>query len=442
MGDISKSVAAAFASLAAHAAAMPVSAQDFELQNEADMFIALQDDEEPLQTSELTWKSVAKWRPSETVRFFLSTRIRIDPVDKLEPGRPAQEMRSDINKRLLIGDSMEVELREAYVALDVLDTDFTLGKQQIVWGQADGLKVRDIVNPQSFRSFILEDFDQSRIPLWSVKVARRLGPFDIQGLWIPDRTYHEIPSPDAAFGFTSLRYLPPVGPNETLVALNPAQRPDRLAGDADYGGKISVFAWGWDIGLHALRHYNDRPVYHLQPANGGLTATPIYDRQTTYGASFAKPVGGIVFRGELAYASGVAWNAAPAGPPEERIIEEGKFSYVVAADWRGIENTLLSLQYFQDRAFVGSKPLLRPKNDNFITFYARHETLQDRLTVDFQWLTNLNDGDGLLRPKIRYELSDSLRFMVGGDWFYGNRQGVFGEFRNVSRAYLRIECNL
>lgn len=441
MGAIQRSVAPVLGSLCLLAANVPACAQDFEFQNEADLFLALQGSEEPLQTSELTLKSIAKWRPSEKVRFFLSTRTRIDPVDKLEPGRPGQDTRSNINRRLLIGDSMEIELREAYVAMDVLDTDFTIGKQQIVWGQADGLKVLDIVNPQSFRSFILEDFDQSRIPLWSVKIERGLGPFDIQGLWIPDQTYDEIPSPDAAFGFTSLRFSPPVGPNETLVALDPAQRPNRLARDADYGGKISVFALGWDVSLHALRHYNDRAVFDLQPTNGGLAATPVFDRQTTYGASFAKPIGGIVFRGELAYASGVARNMAPIKPPGERITEDGQFSYVVAADWRGIEDTLLSIQYFQDRAFVGSRPLLRPKNDNFMTFFVRRETLRERLILEFQWLTNLNDDDGLVRPKIRYEVNDNLRLMLGGDWFYGNRQGVFGEFRNLSRAYLRIEYN-
>ena len=35
---------------------------------------------------------------------------------------------------------------------------FTFGKQQVVWGKADVLKVLDVVNPPSFRELILEDF--------------------------------------------------------------------------------------------------------------------------------------------------------------------------------------------------------------------------------------------------------------------------------------------
>jgi len=44
-----------------------------------------------------------------------------------------------------------------------------LGKQQIVWGETDGLKLLDVMNPQNFREFILDEFEDSRLPLWSVK---------------------------------------------------------------------------------------------------------------------------------------------------------------------------------------------------------------------------------------------------------------------------------
>jgi len=53
---------------------------------------------------------------------------------------------------------LEAELREFYLETDWGKSYFTFGKQQVVWGKADGLKVLDVVNPQSFREFILEDF--------------------------------------------------------------------------------------------------------------------------------------------------------------------------------------------------------------------------------------------------------------------------------------------
>jgi hypothetical protein len=41
-----------------------------------------------------------------------------------------------------------------------------LGKQQIVWGTADGIKLLDIINPTDFRHFVQDPFEDSRIPVW------------------------------------------------------------------------------------------------------------------------------------------------------------------------------------------------------------------------------------------------------------------------------------
>jgi hypothetical protein len=44
--------------------------------------------------------------------------------------------------------TLDVEWKETY---------FTIGKQQVVWSKADGLKVLGVVNPQSFREFIMTE---------------------------------------------------------------------------------------------------------------------------------------------------------------------------------------------------------------------------------------------------------------------------------------------
>jgi hypothetical protein len=41
-----------------------------------------------------------------------------------------------------------------------------LGKQQVVWGTADGIKLLDIINPTDFRFLNQSAFEDSRIPVW------------------------------------------------------------------------------------------------------------------------------------------------------------------------------------------------------------------------------------------------------------------------------------
>ena len=107
---------------------------------------------------------------AERLKLFTIGRIRADALDEMESGRPTQSEVSNLSRRALVGDRVDLELREFYLQAAIGEALLTIGKQQIVWGQADGLKVLDVVNPQDFRQFILDEFSDSRIPLWSVDV--------------------------------------------------------------------------------------------------------------------------------------------------------------------------------------------------------------------------------------------------------------------------------
>jgi len=64
--------------------------------------------------------------------------------------------------------------RELYVDIHLGNLDLRLGKQQVVWGETDGLRLMDIINPCDWqREFILRDsdegFESTRIPLWLLR---------------------------------------------------------------------------------------------------------------------------------------------------------------------------------------------------------------------------------------------------------------------------------
>ena len=60
-------------------------------------------------------------------------------------------------------------LRELYVDYSWDNVDIRLGKQQVVWGTADGIKLLDIINPTDFREFSQNTMEDSRIPVWMLK---------------------------------------------------------------------------------------------------------------------------------------------------------------------------------------------------------------------------------------------------------------------------------
>jgi len=65
-------------------------------------------------------------------------------------------------------------LRELYADTTVGDWDVRLGKQQVVWGTADGIKLLDMINPTDWREFNQNTMADARIPVWMINAEKYL----------------------------------------------------------------------------------------------------------------------------------------------------------------------------------------------------------------------------------------------------------------------------
>ena len=368
-------------------------------------------------------------------------RLRSDTFDDLEPGRPAQSERSEFSRRIMVGDRVDLELREFYMNADVGRTFLTVGKQQIVWGKADGLKVMDLVNPQDFREFIMDEFEDSRIPLWSVNAEIPISDMTLQLVWVPDQTYHELPEAGSPYNFTSplLIPTPPVGVD---VAFNPADRPNRILADSDAGARLSTFWKGWDLTANYFYHYNDLPVFlrdvSMTPEGARATITPTYERSHLLGGTFSNAFGDLTVRGEVAFFFDRFFSTNDLADADG-VVKTNELFYVNGLDWYGFTDTLLSVQFFQSVVTNNRPELIRDPIDTDMSFLARRDFLNETLAVETLWIQDVNRGDGMLRPKVSYDLSDGIKMWTGADVFYGARNGLFGQFGENDRILIGAE---
>ncbi|MBF0194449.1 MAG: RNA polymerase-associated protein rapA [Magnetococcales bacterium] len=72
-------------------------------------------------------------------------------------------------------DTQNDVLRELYVDTRAGSMDLRIGKQQVVWGTADGIKLLDIVNPTDWREFVQNTTEDARIPVWMIKAEHDVG---------------------------------------------------------------------------------------------------------------------------------------------------------------------------------------------------------------------------------------------------------------------------
>lgn len=387
--------------------------------------------------TEFTFTPRLEFEVSSKTMITLIGRLSSDSTDDLEPGRPQEFNRSDISRRHFPDDTLTLELREAYLDTEVGDTFLRIGKQQIVWGQADGLKVLDVLNPQSFAEFILDDFEDSRIPLWSINAEVPIGEAFLQLIWIPDPTYDDLPSSGATFAFTSPRFVPtpPPGFNVTFA---PVAKPDDAIEDSDFAAQLSALVSGWDVSLNYAWHIYDKPVVRRFISGTDILVTQSWERTHLIGGSVSNVFGDFTLRGEIGLLSD---RYSLTGDPVDLdgVVNTPEISYVLGLDYMGWTDWFISGQLFQSHLVDAPGGLVRDDIDTSVTLLMRRNLMNEAMQVEAQFIHSVNDDDGVVQLDISYDYRDNLRLFVGADIFYGEPIGIFGQFDDQDRLTFGVE---
>ncbi|GAA3636043.1 hypothetical protein GCM10022397_22000 [Flavivirga jejuensis] len=378
---------------------------------------------------------------SKNFRLKMIGRVYTEIFDNLEPGKPEQDAVSEFSKRALIGDRLEAELREFYFDWKIGKHYLTFGKQQIVWGKSDGLKILDIVNPTNFRAFLLDDFDNSRIPLWAIKADLKLSKINAQLIWIPDMTYHDFPPQTGIFFPTALFSDVPQG---VSVINNPLAKPDKkLIKNADYGIRVSAFLNGWDVTVNYLYQYDNFPVTKTMTndVNDDITISPMFKRYHLFGGTFSNAFGNYTLRGEIGYSKDKYFSSNNSNV-SEGIFKSDQIMGVVGIDYSGISNSTLSFQIFEDYIYNNQNTIGRETSETNASFLIDRRFANETLTASVICVQNLNEGDGFVRPKVTYLVSNNLTASLGADLFYGNESRPFGQFKSLNRVSLGLQLGI
>ena len=359
-----------------------------------------------------------------------SARARFDNEDRLEPGEPRLRAIEPFTRRYQFDESTDAELRELYVQYRTDWGRIRFGKQAIVWGYADGLKVLDRVNPQSFREFILDDFDASRIPLWALETTFSVGPGELQAFVIPELSYHDIPV-DGLFALTASPYDFPAD----AVLGRPIRRDDDRLRGGEAGMQYAWRAFDWDWTANWLHHLGDWPALRRRTLDdGAVVIEPRYERTNSVGASGVKAYGDYTIRFEALVATD-DYFAAPG--TNSHLVRSASFQSVVGVDWRGLPRTLVSMQLFQTTLRENDELARRNQTEMNATLRLRR-AFGDTMRAEIMAIHGLSGQGALLRPRVEIDLTEELRLDIFGDFFEGSETGFYGQFNDLDRVGLAL----
>ena len=147
-----------------------------------------------------------------------------------------------------------------------------LGKFQRGWGQADGLRLLDILNAQDLRQrTLLADTDEIRIPAWTIALTTEISNnVSLELIYIPEVRHSEFvinnPTPNSqtsggAFGFP----FPQIVEGQTgfgmpLLGAHLTEREVEDWKNEEIAARLKFNAFGGEMTLNVFHGYQDLPV--------------------------------------------------------------------------------------------------------------------------------------------------------------------------------------
>ena len=356
----------------------------------------------------------------DTVSLRTAADFLFDPV--------ADDDRLDLEN----GDGA-LDLREASILYRASSwMDIKAGRQVQTWGTGDLIFINDLF-PKDWNSFFIgRDLEYLKAPSDAVKVSLYTASANL------DVSYTPKFDPDRYIDGRRISYYHPalgeiVGRSDPLEA----EEPNDWLDDDEVAARLYWNLGSWETALYGYDGYWKSP-------NGfdGSTGFFTFPRLAVFGASARGPVWGGI-------------GSAESGYYDSRDDGDGSDPQVRNSEWRallGYERELApdltgSVQYYLEQMddherYLGSLPPGSPAKDHkrhVVTLRLTRLAMNQNLMLSLFNFYSPSDEDGYLRVSSLYKMTDSLRFELGGNFFYGEEDNTFfGQFEGASNIYAGV----
>lgn len=332
---------------------------------------------------------------------------------------------------------LDLRLREAYVDTYFPGFDLRIGKQQIIYGKAEGVFITDLVSPKDLSEFLLPDFDEIRMGVTAVKLNYYVGMSNLEAVWIPVFSPTRMPAEGSIWRPVMDFPVQPVfdfSKSEVKPSLE----------NSEFFIRYAAMTPKIDFELVGGYHWSDDPVNHIartiDPSTmqlTGLTARPEYHRMKLFGGSLSTTLGGFVLRTEAAYNSGRYFQTSAASQADGTIAKD-YLHYMAGLDYT-LAGIKLSAQLIQEYIVDYEQGIAQEEVENTMTFLTAKDYFREKLWLELFAYAGLSKGDALIRPKIRYDFADGFDVQLGANIFTGDESGRFGQFKDNSMIYWKVK---
>lgn len=332
-----------------------------------------------------------------------------------------------VNHHAFIKQYTGVFPREFYLDYTTAHFGFRAGKQIVIRGVADGLRLNDIVSPMDLTEFLTQEYDDLRLPVNALRLFYFSEIVTVEAMFVPTFQGYKLPlESNNPWSVLPKMQLP--------IVVESGNEPDFLLKNMEYGGQISFNLPGIDFSFSGLYTWNKLPCFHgeIAPDMRSFHLFPHYERMTVLGADFSKPIDAFVIRGECAYSFDKLYSgAAITSLTAKKDLAQG----LLGIDWYGPDSWNISLQglyeYIPD---YKKNEISADEQTIYATLRLSKKFMNDLLTLSsFGYLDLMNEAV-FNRFSLSYQVLDGLLINLGYDLFQGDK-GMLAPYKNNSEVW-------
>ncbi len=290
--------------------------------------------------------------------------------------------RSKFNPQELDALESEVELFDAYVEGSLSEKiDLKVGRQVVVWGRSDTIRITDMLNPLDNRRPAMVDIEDLRLPTTMAKFDLYYKQWRFSPIVILEQRFNKNPPFGGAFN-----PLPHPMPKQ--------HTPHSPSYALDIGGEFS----GFDLDLYFASIYAQDEL--------GLPILSHKKRIDMVGLAFNYLQGSWLFKGELAYKKDLIFAQAP----QKRY---SRSDALLGFEYRGIADMSISYD-IATRRLDHATPLAKKESYQHalrLTHDFKNATLHANYLISL-FGSKANQG-GFERAWVKYDIADALSTNIG-----------------------------
>ena len=320
-------------------------------------------------------------------------------------------------------DASGAAIRELYADMYLGNLDVRLGKQFVVWGVLEGVRITDEINPMDFRELILPDLLDYRIPLWMAKLDYYRPEASYQFLWIPDIRFHKPAPPGSEWEL--LQEVPGTRYPQSFNYKN-----------SEFAYKVNTNLWDTELAFSYFYTWDDFPVifrHALLDQSIDPQFFPTYTRLSMYGATFVKQLSSYILKGELAYVTGKYFAVANADENHDGWLDKNgefkrdhlRWGLGMDFNWQGADISPSIVQWI---IFNYDPAIIQDQFDTGINLFIRKEYPDSSTIFSLLAIYLVNLEEVYLKPKWTFRITDHFQIGTGLDMFFGrsSQLGVSG----------------